>query len=113
MVHTDFDQILDKIGSFGRYQAYNIVLTGLPGLIVGAICMANVFLAGLPDYHCNAPQSSNLTLSDNGEYACFIDHVDNGTAKEECTEWEFDQEELGNTMASEVSSAKEKSGTKV
>ena len=103
MVVADFDQVLEDIGPFGPYQIYNIVLVGLASLCPGANSLANVFMAGLPDFRCaNNDMTSNQTLGDNGDAATCYYTAENSSELQQCTQWEYDTDEYGNTMAMEV-----------
>jgi len=49
----DFDDILDEIGEFGRYQLTNYLLICLPVFFGAANSLSYVFTAGIPEYRCN------------------------------------------------------------
>ena len=46
----DFDQILEEIGEFGRYQKTNYLLICLPVMFAAANSLSYVFTAGTPAY---------------------------------------------------------------
>ncbi|XP_049308471.1 organic cation transporter protein isoform X2 [Bactrocera dorsalis] len=52
----DFDQILEEIGEFGRYQKTNYLLICLPVMFAAANSLSYVFTAGTPAYRCRIPQ---------------------------------------------------------
>ncbi|XP_018796962.1 PREDICTED: organic cation transporter protein isoform X2 [Bactrocera latifrons] len=52
----DFDQILEEIGEFGRYQKTNYLLICLPVMFAAANSLSYVFTAGTPAYRCLIPQ---------------------------------------------------------
>ncbi|XP_036333324.1 organic cation transporter protein isoform X1 [Rhagoletis pomonella] len=52
----DFDQILEEIGEFGRYQKTNYLLICLPVMFAAANSLSYVFTAGAPAYRCLIPQ---------------------------------------------------------
>ncbi|CAD7011334.1 unnamed protein product [Ceratitis capitata] len=52
----DFDQILEEIGEFGRYQKTNYLLICLPVMFAAANSLSYVFTAGSPAYRCLIPQ---------------------------------------------------------
>ncbi|XP_054739820.1 organic cation transporter protein isoform X1 [Anastrepha obliqua] len=52
----DFDQILEEIGEFGRYQKTNYLLICLPVMFAAANSLSYVFTAGVPSYRCLIPQ---------------------------------------------------------
>lgn len=52
----DFDQILEEIGEFGRYQKTNYLLICLPVMFAAANSLSYVFTAGTPVYRCLIPQ---------------------------------------------------------
>ncbi|XP_069690686.1 organic cation transporter protein [Periplaneta americana] len=51
----DFDEVLEEIGQFGRYQVINYVLICLPVLFSAANSLTYVFTAGVPRYRCHVP----------------------------------------------------------
>lgn len=46
----DFDEVLDEIGEFGKYQLTNYLLLCLPVLFAAANSLSYVFTAGIPNY---------------------------------------------------------------
>ncbi|XP_075169516.1 organic cation transporter protein isoform X2 [Haematobia irritans] len=52
----DFDQVLEEIGEFGRYQKTNYLLICLPVMFAAANSLSYVFTAGAPSYRCLIPQ---------------------------------------------------------
>lgn len=46
----DFDQVLEEIGEFGRYQKTNYLLICLPVMFAAANSLSYVFTAGTPAY---------------------------------------------------------------
>ncbi|XP_067627649.1 organic cation transporter protein isoform X2 [Eurosta solidaginis] len=59
----DFDQILEEIGEFGRYQKTNYLLICLPVMFAAANSLSYVFTAGVPSYRCLIPQCDDLIAS--------------------------------------------------
>lgn len=51
----DFDEVLEEIGEFGRYQIINYLLICLPVLFSAANSLTYVFTAGVPRYRCFVP----------------------------------------------------------
>ncbi|XP_059224881.1 organic cation transporter protein [Stomoxys calcitrans] len=51
----DFDQVLEEIGEFGRYQKTNYLLICLPVMFAAANSLSYVFTAGTPAYRCLVP----------------------------------------------------------
>ncbi|XP_063241777.1 organic cation transporter protein [Bacillus rossius redtenbacheri] len=51
----DFDEVLDEIGEFGRFQIINYFLICLPVMFGAANSLSYVFTAGVPDYRCAVP----------------------------------------------------------
>lgn len=51
--NMDFDQILEEIGEFGRYQKTNYFLICLPVMFAAANSLSYVFTAGAPSYRCD------------------------------------------------------------
>ena len=49
---NNFEEVLEEVGSFGRYQYLIIVLTGLADLVMGSHTVGAVFTAGVPDFSC-------------------------------------------------------------
>ncbi|KAM7345221.1 organic cation transporter protein isoform 2-T5 [Cochliomyia hominivorax] len=56
----DFDQVLEEIGEFGRYQKTNYLLICLPVMFAAANSLSYVFTAGTPAYRCVIPQCDDL-----------------------------------------------------
>ncbi|KNC32287.1 Organic cation transporter protein [Lucilia cuprina] len=56
----DFDQVLEEIGEFGRYQKTNYLLICLPVMFAAANSLSYVFTAGSPAYRCLIPQCDDL-----------------------------------------------------
>ncbi|XP_025832792.1 organic cation transporter protein [Agrilus planipennis] len=48
----DFDNILEEVGEFGRYQIITYTLVCLPVLFAAANSLTYVFTAGIPNYRC-------------------------------------------------------------
>jgi OCT family organic cation transporter-like MFS transporter 4/5 len=46
----DFDEVLDEIGDFGRYQIITYLLICLPVIFSAANSLTYVFTAGVPNY---------------------------------------------------------------
>uniref|UniRef100_T1PK99 Major Facilitator Superfamily protein n=1 Tax=Musca domestica TaxID=7370 RepID=T1PK99_MUSDO len=57
----DFDQVLEEIGEFGRYQKTNYLLICLPVMFAAANSLSYVFTAGTPAYRCLIPECENAT----------------------------------------------------
>lgn len=62
----DFDDILDQIGEFGRFQRRNYLLICLPVLFAAANSLSYVFTAGSPTYRCQVPVCDSLDQPDYG-----------------------------------------------
>ncbi|XP_066993624.1 organic cation transporter protein isoform X2 [Anabrus simplex] len=60
----DFDDILEELGEFGRYQITNYLLICLPVFFCSANSLSYVFTAGVPDYRCFVPGCDNVTNPD-------------------------------------------------
>nr|CAD7445169.1 unnamed protein product [Timema bartmani] len=56
----DFDDVLDEIGEFGRYQITIYLLICLPVLFAAGNSLTYVFTAGVPDYRCFIPECDNV-----------------------------------------------------
>ena len=52
MAPANFDEVLERIGGFGRYQKFMILLLGIAGIPMGAMTLGNVFISGLPHHAC-------------------------------------------------------------
>ena len=61
-----FDNILDRIGGFGKYQCGQYFLAGLSFIPVALHMLVNVFAAAVPPHWCYVPQldAFNLTLEE-------------------------------------------------
>ncbi|KAK7872603.1 hypothetical protein R5R35_001940 [Gryllus longicercus] len=51
----DFDEILEELGEFGRYQITNYLLICLPVFFAAANSLSYVFTAAVPRYRCLVP----------------------------------------------------------
>ena len=61
----DFDQILEKVGGWGRYQWFLYIIIGLAGMHPGMHNLAGVFTSGLPDHACHVPGApADLSISE-------------------------------------------------
>lgn len=58
---VDFDEVLERIGGWKKYQIYHYILIGLAALPAGMHTLVNVFVIGLPDYWCHMPDLANQT----------------------------------------------------
>ena len=45
-----FDDVLDHIGGFGKYQKIQFVLAALPAAVIALHQLASVFLAATPEF---------------------------------------------------------------
>ena len=61
MAHANFDQVLERIGGFGKYQKFLLFLLGIAAIPVGAMTLGNVFISGLPHHSCYIPALANLS----------------------------------------------------
>ncbi|KAJ6645244.1 Solute carrier family 22 member 8, partial [Pseudolycoriella hygida] len=57
---TNFDEVLDEIGEFGKYQQTNFLLLSLPVIFAAANSLSYVFTAGVPNYRCRVPECDNF-----------------------------------------------------
>ena len=96
------DDVLDKIGSFGRYQLRLLLIFGFMYLFGNSILvMIPTFLSIEPPWRCKEGSSScNLTGifkpgDHNYNFRCSIPRDD----------WEFDTNEITNSVVTEVSPA--------
>ncbi|XP_073812454.1 organic cation transporter protein isoform X2 [Musca autumnalis] len=71
----DFDQVLEEIGEFGRYQKTNYLLICLPVMFAAANSLSYVFTAGTPAYRCLIPECENET----GDLELFPTWIKNAT----------------------------------
>ncbi|KAL7031083.1 hypothetical protein ACKWTF_006893 [Chironomus riparius] len=55
----DFDNILDEIGEFGKFQLKNYILVCLPVFYAAANSLSYVFTSRAPNYRCSVPQCEN------------------------------------------------------
>ena len=63
----EFDSILKKIGQFGRYQRYLLVLLLPTNIIMCMHNMAMVFLAYTPEHTCRPPSQLSQNLANISE----------------------------------------------
>ncbi|XP_003230453.2 solute carrier family 22 member 6-A [Anolis carolinensis] len=59
-----FAELLDRVGSTGRFQVLNVVLLCFPTLFMATHNLLQNFTAAVPGHHCRV--SANLTCGDNG-----------------------------------------------
>lgn len=65
----NFDDILIRLGEFGRYQKILYFLAVcLPGISCGVFMVISVFLMGVPEHRCAIPQLENDTFAIQGDY---------------------------------------------
>ncbi|OWF37560.1 Organic cation transporter protein [Mizuhopecten yessoensis] len=57
------DEVLEKIGQFGRYQKIIFVLICIPGISCGIVMTLAVILLGVPNHRCSIPGYENDTYS--------------------------------------------------
>ncbi|XP_060072919.1 organic cation transporter protein-like isoform X2 [Ylistrum balloti] len=57
------DEVLEKIGQFGRYQKIIFVLICIPGISCGIVMTSAVILLGVPNHRCSIPGYDNDTYS--------------------------------------------------
>ncbi|XP_070506359.1 organic cation transporter protein-like [Chironomus tepperi] len=56
----DFDNILDEIGEFGKFQLKNYILVCLPVFYAAANSLSYVFTSRAPNYRCSVPQCESF-----------------------------------------------------
>ncbi len=114
---VDFDQILEIVGSNGRYQTMMAVVTGLAFVPNAMAAMAAVFVAASPKHWCADQQPS---MSDNtDDEACRLYTLSNNSlqnnkfnvgllnehgnvSSEECTHFVYDTSDYTSTIVTEV-----------
>ncbi|XP_069136069.1 organic cation transporter protein-like [Argopecten irradians] len=65
---SNLEDILKKIGEFGRYQIFLFLLMCLPSISNGCYMMALVLLAYTPKHRCKIPGYDNDTWTVQGDY---------------------------------------------
>ncbi|KAL4601507.1 solute carrier family 22 member 6-A-like, partial [Arapaima gigas] len=58
-----FADILEDLGSFGRFQFIHVTLLSIPGLFLASQNILNNFTGGVPGHHCTVPNRTSLALS--------------------------------------------------
>lgn len=73
----DFDQILEEIGEFGRYQKTNYLLICLPVMFAAANSLSYVFTTGTPAYRWAVMKNLPIyaKLSDTYTYTILYIHI--------------------------------------
>ena len=61
---VEFDQFLEKVGEFGKYQRIMYVLVCFVGIIAAFNNMNSVFTAATPPHWCSVPELSQFGLSE-------------------------------------------------
>ncbi|XP_060068369.1 organic cation transporter protein-like, partial [Ylistrum balloti] len=59
----NFDEIIETIGSFGKYQKIQVVLLCLPHIHAGIFMVISVILLGVPEHRCKIPGYSGDTYT--------------------------------------------------
>ncbi|XP_012940625.1 organic cation transporter protein-like [Aplysia californica] len=122
-----FDDVLARIGHFGLFQKWILLVLVLIGLTVGGQTMCPVFTLSIPKHRCNIAELGNDTyavqsashqgvinrmipLTDDGDYSSCYRYVTasshNGTStsrqKEKCDSWVYDKSVFQRTLTSDV-----------
>ena len=59
-----FEELLEEVGSFGRYQKCMFTLVCTAGIVTAFCNLSIVFLAANPNHWCEVPLAKRLNLSD-------------------------------------------------
>ncbi|XP_074642119.1 organic cation transporter-like protein [Tubulanus polymorphus] len=71
-----FDEILIKIGEFGKYQKIRYFMLCVPSTFLAFVVLAGVFLSAVPNFRCAIPDLENDTYSiQNPEHALRLNHT--------------------------------------
>ncbi|XP_033740178.1 organic cation transporter protein-like [Pecten maximus] len=71
----NFDEIIEKIGSFGKYQIIQVILMCLPHINAAIFMVMSVILLGVPKYRCNIPGYTGDTyLIQSPEHQTLVDN---------------------------------------
>ncbi|GAV03917.1 hypothetical protein RvY_14281 [Ramazzottius varieornatus] len=94
----DFDDILQDIGEFGRYQQLLLIIVILPSLIPGGFHgFSQIFSVGVPeDYWCRLPPSlcQNFTENDAKKYFLPQEGAGNATRHSQCRMFDVDPDQF-------------------
>lgn len=105
----NFDEILDLIGGFGKFQKLLYVWICVPQIFLAFHMLVSVFTGAVPPHVCRpseATASMNLSLSSNSEWSCVspINHtLMDGRPTGRCQGWDYSHETFQSTIVSEVS----------
>ena len=109
------DQLLENVGSFGRYQKIQFFLVGLLAVVPAMTAFSYVFIAATPDHRCQVNLTNDTDsfdkwtpvheqfLSNNiKERRCFIYEITSqGKQLKKCSNWVFNQTYYGTTISTD------------
>lgn len=112
----DYDDVIQELGSFGKFQRRVLFLISIPLLLTGFGAPATSFILGNIPHRCKIPSFENDTyavqsashqeiinrtipITPEGSYAeCTV--IVNGT-EQKCSEWVYDQSQYIRTVTSD------------
>ncbi|XP_029283468.1 solute carrier family 22 member 6 [Cottoperca gobio] len=86
-----FDDLLEQVGGFGRYQWLHVTLISIPGLMIASQNLLNNFVSGIPAHHCSLPANhsslynlSHYQVDEKQLLKAFIPMDSSGTRLDRC-----------------------------
>lgn len=58
---VSFEDVLDYVGSKGRWQLFMFIVTSMSGFFGSFGHLGSMFLAGTPDHYCAVEEASNIS----------------------------------------------------
>lgn len=89
----EYDDFLEKVGGFGRYQILVFILLSFSGMKAGIEMQLVVYYVFPPEFSCVEPWNSTF-----GNETCTIFDGENTT---KCTKWSYDRSVLRKTVTTE------------
>ena len=89
---TEFDQLLDKVGGFGKWQKTVVIISFLSSFICAFNHYSPIFLAYKPKFECA------IDSNDGRANECV---VLNGTLEIPCTSWKYDTSVMKSSVVTE------------
>ncbi|XP_061607459.1 solute carrier family 22 member 6 isoform X3 [Phyllopteryx taeniolatus] len=91
-----FNELLDEMGGFGRYQWLHVTLISFPGLLMASQNLLNNFVSGTPGHRCSLSANHslwNLTEQVDGQdvLKAFIPLDSSGTGLDRCRRYVMPQ----------------------
>jgi len=106
---VNYDDVLNEINSFGRFQKIRYGLICLAGFLPPVIAYYHSFIASNPDHRCTLPELendaffANTTQYSNQSLTLEKCHYTQNGTKHKCSQWVFDKTYYESTLTEEWS----------